>query len=503
VTESPGADAPDAIQAAGARAAKNTAVRAAGEIFGKLGSLVLFAVLARETGPVGVGVYVFALAWGEVAMAPVGLGIDRYMLRRVSADRASLDGFLWNAFYLKLARGIPIVALSAVLAILVIPLSETQKATVVIITGGMLLDTLARTLLYTFNAYERGELAAAMVTTDKVLAASLGLGALAAGYGVVAVAITFTVGTASKLALGFVLLMRKVRRPAWALPRDPRKELRRRSLPFTVEDIFGLVLSRVDVLMLSALASAAVVGLYGSAYRLIDSTSFVVVALTGAFTAMYTYLGPDTVPTLQSVYQRSIKLTVALLLPIAVAFAVLAEPLCRLFFGDALASAGDSLRLLAPVVVFFGVIVMSTNLIVSRSDPMRVVRIVAAVAVVNLGLNAVLIPMWDAQGAAAAMLVADLIYVVLALRMAVPLAGGLEWLPTLAAPVAAGAAMAMVMLPLHGLLGAALAAGAVAYFAVFAAVDSVVDPNDLRFVKSMVARRLPGRRDTPAPTGPA
>ena len=80
-------DPRDDVEAAGARAAKNTAVRAAGEIIGKVGSFVLFAVLARETGPVGVGIYVFALSWGEVAMTPVGLGIDRYMLRRVGECR--------------------------------------------------------------------------------------------------------------------------------------------------------------------------------------------------------------------------------------------------------------------------------------------------------------------------------------------------------------------------------------------------------------------------------
>ena len=392
---------------------------------------------------------------------------------------------IWNAFYLKLARGIPVVVLSTVLAF-VLPLSSDESAAVALITLGMLFDTLARTLLYTFNAFERGELAAAIVTTDKLLAAALGLAVLAAGYGVVAVAATFTVGTAAKLLMGFVLLFRRIRRPAWHLPPEQRRDLRRRSLPFTVEDIFGLILARIDVLLLSALATGAIVGLYGSAYRLIDSTTFIVVALSGAFTAMYTYLGPDTTPTLQSVFQRSIKLTLTLLLPIAIAFGVVAEPLCRLFFGDELAAAGDSLRILAPMVVLFGVIVMSTNLVVSRSDPMRVVKVVAAVAVVNLGLNVALIPSMEAEGAALAMLVSEVLYVGLALRLAVPLAGGVHWLPTLAAPAAAGAAMAAAMLPLDGTLGIALLAGAAAYAAVFAAVEALVDPSDLRFIAGLV-----------------
>ena len=53
---------------------------------------------------------------------------------------------------------------------------------------------------------------------------------------------------------------------------------------------------RADVLLLAALASDAVVGIYGSAYRLFEATTFIDVALAGAFTAMYTYLGHDTTP---------------------------------------------------------------------------------------------------------------------------------------------------------------------------------------------------------------
>ena len=53
----------NAAERAGRRAAKNTIVRALGEIVGKGASLVLFAVLAREVGDDGVGAYVLAFAF--------------------------------------------------------------------------------------------------------------------------------------------------------------------------------------------------------------------------------------------------------------------------------------------------------------------------------------------------------------------------------------------------------------------------------------------------------
>src|SRR4051794_5459246 len=282
---SDGSAHPDAAHAAGARAAKNTALRAIGEIVGKLASFVLFAVLARETGAVGIGVYAFALAWGEVSMATVGLGIDRYMLRRVARDQALVADFFWNAFALKVARGIPVAALS-IAVVAVLDWGGEKRWAVAIVTAAYLLDTLSRTLLNVFDAFERADLHAACITAERTVAAGLGLLALALGHGVVAVAAAFLAGTALKLALSFVLLARSLGMPKLVFPAAARRELRRKSLPFTAEDIFGLVLARIDLLMLSALAAAAVVGYYGAAYRLIEATTFIVFAIGSAFTAM-------------------------------------------------------------------------------------------------------------------------------------------------------------------------------------------------------------------------
>jgi O-antigen/teichoic acid export membrane protein len=488
-------DGPGAGREAGERAAKNTAVRAAGEIVGKLGSLVLFGVLARKVGDDRLGIFVFALAWAEVAMTPVGLGIDQYLLRRVAADRASLDSYFWNAMYLKVLRGVPIV-IGSILLVHLLDYSHETELTVSIITAGLLFDTMARTPMNVFNSFERGELVAVGIVAQRTVAAVLGLAVLFAGFGVVAVAITYSLGAVVRFALSMSLLRTRLRWPSWVRPADVRLEIRRKSLTFTAQDIFGLVLARADVLLLAALATDAVVGQYGSAYRLFEATTFINVALAGAFTAMYTYLGHDTTPTLGSVFQRSIKLALALLLPIAVSLGLLADPLCRAFFGPQFAPAADPLRLLAPVVVLFGVMVLCSVLVLSRSRPRRMVYTVSVAAAVNIGLNFALIPPLNENGAALAMLGSMVVYVAIAFTLAVAEVGRIQWASMLAAPAAAAALMAVPLLLLDGLWPVALVAGAAVYLAAYAAVDRVVDPDDLRFVVDLVKKRLPSRSRT-------
>ena len=60
-------------QRAGERAAKNTAVRAAGELAGRVASLVLFAGVARSLGEDGLGAFVLALAFLDITTTPIEL----------------------------------------------------------------------------------------------------------------------------------------------------------------------------------------------------------------------------------------------------------------------------------------------------------------------------------------------------------------------------------------------------------------------------------------------
>lgn len=486
---------------AGERAARNTAVRAAGEIIGKLGSLVLFAVLARELGEAHLGVFVLALGWAEVAMTPVGLGIDQYLLKQVAADRARMGAYLWNALYLKMLRAVPVV-IGSVVATYVLGFSAETRQTVVIITVGLLFDTMARTPANVFTAYERGELVAVAIVVQRILAAAAGLALLFAGYGVVAVAIAWSGGAVIRFALSMAFIRSRLGWPRIQAPMDTRRDIRKHSMTFTAQDLFGLVLMRADVLLLAALTSDAVVGEYGSAYRLFEATTFIEVALAGAFSAMFTYLGTDTKPTLEGVFQRAIKLCLALLLPITMTFALLAEPLCRAFFGDELADAAEPLRLLAPVVVLFGVQGMSTLLVLNRSRPRRMVYTVAVAAVVNLVLNLTLIPPFEGVGAALAMLGSFAVYTAIAFWQAVDELERVNWVSMLAAPAVASAAMAVPLVLLAGIWPVAALAGGVVFVAVYAAVDRVVDPDDLRFVVDLLRRRLPGGR-RPVETGVA
>lgn len=469
------------------RAARNVALRAAAEIVGKICTFLLFAVLAREAGQDGLGALVLAFAFLFVVMTPAGLGFDGWYLREASRDRAAIDRHFYDLLALKLAMSVPVLALGFA-AMALLGYDAQVRETVYVLSVGIVFEQLAKTLHSVFNAVERSGLLGATLVVQRVLGTALGIGALAAGYGVVTVAAAYSVGAVVAFALGLVLVHRHVARPRPGVRRSTWPGLVRTTAPYAMQSVLNGLLARLDTLLLSVLATQAAVGRYGAAYRLLETTLFAAWALNGAFAAMYAYLGRDTTPTIATAFHRSLKAGLVLLTPLAVAAGLLAEPACRLAFGDDFAAAAGPLRLLAPVIVLQCLVILASSLLISRLGPRPLLRITLGVVVLNVVLNAVLIGPLEDDGAALAMLVSQAAFLAVTLTLAAREVGGLDLGRLLAAPGIAGLAMAAPLVFVSGAPLAALAAGLAVYAVAYLALERMISPGDLAALRGLARR---------------
>ncbi len=473
----------------------NTVYRSGGEIVGRFSSLLLFAVAGRRLGESGLGAFVFAVAFTGLLMVPIGLGLDRYTLRKIAEDPTSSHTLFFNVLGLKVVLAVPVFGLGF-LGLHLVGYGAQAQATAWALAPGVFSDSVARTQLSVFSAHERNGPPSIADTINRVSSAVLGIIALQLGFGVVSVGVTYSIGSIVGVLVGFALMARTVGMPARALSHRRWRALATSSVPFAAQDLFSALLAKIDAVILSLLATQAAVGRYGAAYRLFESTMFISFALAGAFSAMYTYLGPDSTPTLGSVFQRSIKLSLVALTPMTVAFVVLAAPICRLIYGPAFVPAAVPLRILGPGVVLIGFVYLCTSLAVARGNPRKMASLTGLMVAANIALNLILIPKYSAAGAAAAMVATEAIFAVLVARLALRAVGGIHWLTTATGALAAGAGMTLVALPLRHSLPAALLAGGAVYLVVLIAVEWLVNPLDVAFVARMLRGRLPSRATT-------
>ncbi len=173
----------------------------------------------------------------------------------------------------------------------------------------------------------------------------------------------------------------------------------------------------IDVVLLARLSSAEEVGLYTAAYRFVQFGVFVPGVLVTSVYALAAHLAERDRPRFGAMVTELLSLAI-LLFPIPLLLlAVAARDVMVLLFGTEFAAAGSALTLLAgglAVMMLTGA--LGPMLIAVRRE--RANLAIGATAVVfNIGLNLILIPQFDADGAALATLLTELLVLALAFAL--------------------------------------------------------------------------------------
>ena len=485
------------------RVARNTVLRAAAEIVGKLASIALFAYVARALGSGILGEFVFALALTQIVWSLAGFGFDRMALRDIARDHRAIDRLFWDMFTFKLAAGLVGIAAAAAIVALA-GYSGRVQALVAILGLAVVLVLVSAGAQAVFQAYERMEYYFYAAVPNKVLAALLGIGVLLAGGGIVAVAAGQLVAAILSLAIALWFLYRNFARPRVAVRPRAWPRLARDSAPFGMQEVLGQVIFRIDIVILSLLTTSAVVGAYGAGYRLLEATLFLAWSVGTSVLPMYSYLARDGQPSLGRVFEGSLKFVAVIVVPVAVAFFLCARGIVDAVYGlPEYETTVAVLRWLAFALVAYSVGHLAGILVLVRRPGRLTVIATGVVAVFNVALNLVLIPRFGAEGAAAATLATELLLAAIVVLLARPVAGTPNWLSIGGGATLGAAAMVGVLLPLDGALWA-LPLALVAYLLVLAVFEARSLSGDLAAVREVLSRRgsVPAVAAEESPPGP-
>lgn len=456
------------------RVATNTIARAAGEVIAKVASLAFYVVAARELGSEDYGAFIFVLTLAGTLLIGAGFGTEELVAREVARERGSAGRYLSNVTALKAVTGAVLLALA--LAIVLAGGYDADTRLAALLVGlGVAAEVTSKSWHAIFQARERLALISACVILQRTLTAAVGIAWLLAGGGILAASAAYLLGALAGLVASELAYRRwtPADRPrpafadAWALLRG--------GLPIGVAGLLVVILLKVDILLLSFLSSDHEVGIYGAAYRLIEGTQFIPWAF-GA--AMLPWLARTAQPARG--YMLGLKLEAAVLAPLALVALCFAAPIIDTLYGEEFADGAVPLALLAPTIAFYGLQSLSSTVLIARDAPGVFMRVAGVVAVQNIACNAVAIPLWGADGAAAVALSSSVLLATLSITFAARRAGGLAPVRAFGGVALAGAALAAVALlaPLPALVAAVLAL--LAYAGVLAAYELALHREDVR-----------------------
>jgi O-antigen/teichoic acid export membrane protein/GT2 family glycosyltransferase len=470
------------------RILRNTVYRTIADVGSKIASVALFVVMARKLGDAQFGIFTFGLSFVTLVTTLGGFGQDVVLTREVARERRRLDSYFADTIGLKLLLALPAL-LVATLALWAFGSDAETRAVVGFLGLAVTAELLTNTCFAVFQAYERLGFIPVALIFQRFVTAIAGVVALALGADVVDVSLIYLWGAVLALLLALTLQFHRVVRPRLRVDLSRWWPLMRAALPVGLFSVFAVTLFRIDTAMLAGFRPKSVVGQYGVAYRLLETTLFLSWGVGAAIYPVLSRLTRDSAPPIRLVFERAVKLVVALTLPLAVGAAVLAGPLIRFLYGPDFDDAGPALVLLAPTIALYPIAYISGNLLLSQDRQAVLTKAYGVIAVQNILSNLVLIPWLSLYGAALGTSISQLILsawlVVLALRTT----GQVRATRMLAGPLTAGAAAALAMGLLHDHFALAVAAGAVSYAAALTVFEHVVYPEDARTLRDFVQRR--------------
>ena len=320
-------------------------------ITSSIAQLVTFAILARTLGTEQFALYVTITAFTNVAVQICGLGAQESLVRRVAQDPADYPRMIGHSLLLTFGTGLALMIVGMIVLPLIVPVSTDELVNVGTI-GLLLLSTviilrlvslatasyIARSNFIVANSVEVGFALLRM-------AAAL-LGCLV--FGVTTVAGWSVWFFAAHLVFGViaVVLIWRLGKPRYGIVRD---EIKIGAL-FSTQFIFKAIRQNTDLLVLGMFTGPEVVGSYGVARRVLDSSYLSVEALNRL---IYPGSAVALLSGFHSAYGRVRKVAAAALVlsTLAAASVFVLAPLMPVLFGNEYPSMVGFTRILCWVVI--------------------------------------------------------------------------------------------------------------------------------------------------------
>jgi O-antigen/teichoic acid export membrane protein len=481
------------------RIAGNTALLVGADSFSKLALLFLYAVMARELGKAGFGVFTLAVS-AALFVEFAGLGIDLILSREVARERHRVHSLFWNSVVIKLLLGVPTVIGVTAFGVLA-GYSGSAELTIALIAISKLVDVLSQSFAATFRGHEEMRPPAAALTLQRLLCAMVGSYALIKlGAGVAAVGVIYLMASLAALTLLWQRLHSRGMRPRFALSGETGRWLAAAALPAGIATFFGAALARVDALILSLMTNDPTVGLYGAAYRLFDGTLFLTWGLGLAVFPLLSRLDRSTSPTIGTALELACKAVIAMLLPLGLALALFGPLIVQIVYGDAYQGAAATAQILGGATFLYGVFALPALTVAARDKQKWILWISGPALLINIALNVALIPSLSLNGAAVAMTITQLIMTVAMLGAAISITGSISASRMALGPGAGAVAMALSAL-IVGTGGVGLLTGFVAYVVVLLFMERLFHHRDFLLLRSVFSFQQSGRMPDAEPEG--
>ena len=391
------------------RVATNTVSILASDVTTRAATFVLYTLIARYLGAYEFGQMSLGLTFFQTFQLLAIGGMQTLVTREVAKDRTRTEKYLVNASVVVTAFSLASVLFLVVLVRLM-KYSQDTTEIILLLAIGLLPYALSVICDAIFQAWERMHFityANALVNGFKI---ALGFLLLSQGYDLHFIIWLLFFSHLASLLVKWWLLLKHITRPRIKLDFHFCLEIARSTVTFLGIDGLIAVMSSLNIILLSKLATEVEVGLLSAASQLLVPMSLVFQSVViSAFPVMCRSFDPS-YQRLKLITERLLELLLAIVIPTAVGLFFVAEAALLFLYGDQdFSLAAGALRILIGVLVLRTFTQVLGRVLVASLREKVTFRILAVDLVANVILAPILISQYGLMGAAMTALIVRVI----------------------------------------------------------------------------------------------
>lgn len=408
-----------------ANIAKNTSYLTLALILQKIISFSYFTLLARFVGPASLGKYYLAISLTTIFAIFIDLGFANVLTREVAKKDKEPAVWLGNILALKIPLTL-ITLLALFILVFVLGYDHLTKTLVYISAISMVLDSFTNSFFATSRGCHNLKFESIASVVFQLIVLIFGYSALLAGKGLIWAMMALVLASVFNFLYSFSVIYWKLKikvRLIW----DSAfiREIIMISWPFAVFAIFQRLYTYIDSVLLSIFASDIQVGLYQIAFKIIYALQFLPLAFTASlYPALSSYWRYNK-EQLNITFERAINYLTIISLPIVLGVFLLADKVVLLFKDDYSAAAWP--LKISIISLFFIFLNFPVGSLLNACDAQKKnTKNMIIVALSSVILNLILIPRFQALGAAWVVLITNSLMFVLGIYEAKKIVGSLS-----------------------------------------------------------------------------
>lgn len=368
---------------------------------------IIIIYAARALGKADYGVFSYLLGLAGFFTIFGDVGINQIITREMAKHPERRLAYFSTAFWMKVF----LFSAMTVLIVFSVPyFSNVEKANqliyiVVLIT---IFDGLREFCFTAFRAKEKMEMEALVMTLTNTAITVFGFIALYFYLSSQSLGWSYAIATAAGATAGVVILRSSFKAVLSGFDKNLIKPIIKDAWPILLTGTVGALSFNTDIIMLGWWHAAEEIGIYSASQKIVFLLYSLPAILASAFfPALSRLIGQKEKDKIKQLMEKGAAASFVIAVPMAIGGIILARPIIELIYKQEYLSSIPTFQILIATLLTVFPSTLIANALIAYNQQKKLGLYTALGAGANIALNAMLIPVYGAAGAAAATLISQ------------------------------------------------------------------------------------------------